>query len=235
MSTITADYIFLFPEYVNISGDRTDYSMVPLFPTNSTAGEFDYKWVSGNVVPAGTSTVVPTSFYINESKGSSYSQHLVFTLTTTRGGKASEENYTLTDLSFINRNDNIKIPVVLTDYIFDPSIEYYPPIGGYPDVRMSDDKSYFIFYSGGGEFVLTPNLRKSNSTTLISPKDITLTIDSGASIFNTNPVFDPVEGVIKGELNGTTGTAVITLSMNVVTGSSSVERTLTRKIYLIVE
>lgn len=235
MSPMTKDNIYLFPVHVNINADRTDYTQVPLFPTTSTTEEYTYDWTSGNTIAAGSSSATSASFYVNESKGSEYSQHLVFTLTTQRSGMTSEENYTLTDLSFVNRNDYIKIPVVLTDYIFDPSVEYYPPIGGYPDVRVSDDKSYFVFYSGGGEFVITPDLHKSNSTTMVSPKDITVTINSGESIFSTKPVYDATDGVIKGELQGTSGTAVITLSMEVSTGTSLVDRTLTRKIYIVVE
>ena len=235
MAPMTKDNIYLFPTNVNFNADRTDYTEVPLFPATGTTEEYTYNWTSGNTITAGTSNVTSVSFYVNESKGSVYSQHLVFTLVTQRNGMASEENYTLTDLCFINRNDYIKIPVVLTDYIFDPTVEYYPPIGGYPDVRISDDKSYFVFYSGGGEFVITPNLHQSNRTTLVSPKNITVTINSGESIFSTTPVYDATDGVIKGELNGVAGTAVLTLSMDVFTGISAVDRTLTRKIYIVVE
>lgn len=235
LSPMTQEGIYLFPEHVNFEADRTDESKAPSFPTGSTTTEYDYAWTTGNAVAAGTTTPVTTSFYVNESKGSAYSQHLVFTLTTQRNGEAAEENYTLTDLSFINRNDQVTIPVVLTDYIFDPDIAYYPPIGGYPDVKVSDDKSYFVFYSGGGEFVLTPNLHLSGSTEDISPEEVSVTVTSDDGIFSEDPAYDTVDKVIRGELNGTTGTAVLTLSMTVATGTSAVEQTLTRKLYLVVE
>lgn len=235
LAPITERHIFLFPSHVSFDADRTDYRYAPLFPSGSSTIEYSSGWNSDNVIPKGATMPKSVSFYLNESKGSVYSKHIVFTLTTQRNGQESEDNYVLTDFSYINRNDFVKIPVILTDYIFDPTIDYYPPIGGYPDVKVSDNKSYFVFYSGGGEFVLTPNLRKSNTSDVISPKNITLTIDSGASIFSANPTYDNVDGVIRGELNGTKGTALITLSMNVSTGVSSVERILTRKIYLVVE
>ena len=237
MGPMTTAYIYTWPVNVQFSGDRTDYAYAPLFPATTVSGDYTYTWSSGNVITAGNTTPVSKSFYVNESKASTYSKHLVFTLHTVRDGKAEEENYSLTDLAYINRNDFVKIPVVLTDYIFTPKATFYPPIGGYPAVTVTntDDKSYFVFNNAGGDFVINPNIRKANDLSLAEAKNVQVHIDTNPSLFTTIPTYSAIDGTIVGELGTTAGTSEITLTIDIKTGVSGLTRTLTRKIYIVVQ
>ena len=237
----TTEGEYLFPMNTNFSAYRTQYEKRPGFPDSYKSAEIKAAWDEYNEVTAGTKTaVVPAPIYINESKGSEYSKHMVITLNTTRGGEQEEENYTITDLAYINRNDWIKIPIVLTDYVFYPQVFYYPPIGGYPEatVTQTDNKTYIVFNTGGGQFAIHPNLYKSNGTDPLT-FELSTNIkvdDANPSIFTKygTPKYDASTGEIIGELGTTTGTATITLTMTVTTGTLGVTKELVRELYIVV-
>lgn len=230
LSNITKDNIYLFPSSVNFSGDRTLYTDGAGFPGTMTKGDYTYTMTTNNdVATSGTTT---KSFYVNESKGDETTKLIGISVNSTYDGLTAEDNYTLSELAFINRNDYIKVPIDLTGYIFAPTVLYYPPIGGYPDatIKKTDGKYYCTFATGGGTFVINPNFRKAGESAPLSFSSVDIKC-SNTSLFSTQPVYDSTDGVIKGELNTTaTGTSVITLSVKPTT-----EITLIRKIYITIE
>ena len=160
--------------------NRDTYSSdyLPQFPVgNQTAAgyattDYEYTLPDGglNVGTSITSETqaLSTSLYINESKADDISQKISFTLTTERTAsdgttKTVDENYLLTDLAFILRNDHVIIPVCFTDYIFSPAFALYPPIGGYPDseITETDNTFYYQVTPSDDEFIVIPNLYNS--------------------------------------------------------------------------
>ena len=253
-ATTTGEY--LFPINTNFGGDdRIDYTKAPAFSGAYKAADVTATW-SNCKVPVGTkeeSAVTPAPIYINESKAYNVANvtatqnvhnRMAITLLTKRDGADKEEeySYTMTNLAYINRNDWIKIPIVLTDYVFYPQVFYYPPIGGYPEatVTTTDNKTYIVFGGGGGQFAIHPNLYKSNSADPLTFTDANITVvDNNPTIFTDDgkdkPKYDASTGEITGTLNGTAGTATITLSMTVTTGTEpGTSETLTRELYIVV-
>ena len=155
----TTDNIYLFGNY--------DSSNLPLVPSTSSAGNYTYtvnKYVT-------TTSPQSQTIYVNESKKPD-SEYVGFTLLTKRDDKESTEvRYALVELApGLHRNDFVKIPVKMTDYEFNPRIDFYPPIGGYAKAEVSSEPGevFYVKLTGGGQIILRPRLYNSATNTPIS-------------------------------------------------------------------
>lgn len=187
-----------------------------------------------------------THFYVRESRADNHpTGKYHFALEIERKGETSVENtlYALTeDLSHINRNDYILIPVIINDYSLKLDVRFYPPIGGYPAVILEDkDEEYYVKFGTEGYFEIFPQVIENGTVEL--PRDrfeITVGSLSGTSgVFTTSPAVDPETGELTGELSNTTGTSVVPLSIKVSqqngdgTTATTESVTFSRNVYII--
>lgn len=203
------------------------------------------------LVPARGEADVPVSFYVLESDAKVHpSGHFVISLGLQRAGVAeiTEQRYALTTdkIKYINRNDWVRIPIVLTDYVFEVPVWFYPPIGGYPPVdieRKSDDEFYCTFRSGG-DFVMRPRIRRSqdgpdewidlNDTKKVEENPVIEVSGDDIFVSGSQPRVTDT-GEILGTLDDAKkGTSVVTFTVRLkadVEGAAT--RTLVRKIYIV--
>lgn len=167
-------------------------------------------------------------FYCLESSAASR-PHGVYTLKVDlthhagEGLEASRDTISalLTDIAYINRNDHIRVPVNLTDYVVKIDVNFYPPIGGYPAlIKEVDNSNFYIKFGSIGEFVITPLIREAALGSIplaISTLQTSITVQNltEKNIFSRQPAIDPVTGEITGSLSTNTGSAMVTLSFMV--------------------
>lgn len=159
-------------------------------------------------------------------------------------GKVEERRYALSNqIRFVNRNDSIVFPIILTDYIFTVDAMFYPPIGGYPEaeIEQRNDEEFYVSFTSAGDFSLTPRIRRGKdpvgvwldltSSAVVDPRPA-FTV-SGDDIFSMVPAYDAVTGEILGALNGSSGRACVTFTANIKEQPGSPALTLTRRIYII--
>lgn len=137
-------------------------------------------------------------------------------------------------LEHINRNDFITIPVLITDWLVDIDVRFYPPIGGYPAVfAEKKDDEFYVKFGTSGYFELLPKVTNANTgAVLASDKYIVtqLSVESGNALFFLEPTLK--DGEIVGELaEGKTGTAVVHLEITVTEGA--LQHTFIRKLHII--
>ena len=152
----------------------------------------------------------------------------------------------------------MRIPVTLSDYEFNPRIDFFPPIGGYGQAEISSDPGevFFVKVKSGGLMTLRPQLYNAATNEPIpdDPKNENpkITIESVApttaisdvlvplnSDIN-NPVFieyNTIDGWYNATVNGQKeGKILFTLQYRIAdpdhAGNTII---LQRKIYLIVE
>ena len=194
---------------------------------------------SGLHVPDGTSTPVRDKFYVRESVAESHpTKHFNFSLKVKRDGKEEEQLYALTDeLSYINRNDYIQIPVLFAELKFELSVRFYPPIGGYPAVEIeSKPEEHYITFGSSGGFEIEPRFTNIITGTELSKDKIkvkVIGISDPAHIFEREPVAE-VSGEVTGVLSSevTKGTAEVSLTIEV-SLEGGVKRVYKRKVYII--
>lgn len=173
-------------------------------------------------------------FYVRESlAGSHPTGHFHFAVKMKRGTAEQEVRYALTDeLTYINRNDYILIPVKLTKWYMRVETLFYPPIGGYPPiVEEVNDNEYYIKFGTQGEFAITPVLIDA-ATGEKAGFTATVTSVTGVNIFSREPSADALTGEITGELSTATGTAVVEVTITV-RPNAGLSETFTRKIYIV--
>lgn len=128
----------------------------------------------------------------------------------------------LTDISYVNRNDLIRIPVKLTDYIINLEALFYPPIGGYPAV-MTDAGAgnYYVRFGSMGVFTIRPHVRKA--VALGDPDfgemtnaylNMQILKIEGDPIFIQEPELDVNHDII-GQLGAEKGQAKVTLGFTI--------------------
>lgn len=200
------------------------------------------------VLPAGGERAVSDIFYVLESQadradGKGHpTGHYVVLLDVTRrdgvGGKSVRDTISMLtpDLTYINRNDYIRIPVRLADHVVKMDVKFYPPIGGYPAVVNEEKGSdYFISFGTQGVFVITPLMREGVAgAPWMQPSDMDIRVvkvEDPAGILERTVSYDTRTGEITGELNSRTGKAIVTLSVAVKGSQLSYQR----KIYIIRE
>lgn len=145
-------------------------------------------------------------------------------------GETSDEiSALITEISWVNRNDVIKIPVRLTDYVIQVDADFYPPIGGFPAIVTEVSYgNYSITFGSIGTFVIKPHVRlaEAGSPDLkvvygdVVPKVGEMKINtpitwSGDKIFDEAPYVDDITGEIKGEIGTKPGTAYVTLEFTI--------------------
>ena len=231
VNTNTANNIYLLA--------NLDDNSRPFVPGTSTYGSFDFETPSISV-PVGNTTD-PHIFYLNES-AEPISETIGFTLTTKRDDRSSTEfRYALTQAYGLSRNTFLKIPVTLTDYEFNPQIDFYPPIGGYGEATVISEPGevFFVRVTSGGQFILRPRLYNAATNTPIPDNDLNLSITrsviSGSDILRTELTYNQVDGWWEAMIDGTKqGRILFTLTYTVtLEGGTTV--TLQRKIYVIKE
>lgn len=201
-------------------------------------------------LPAGKEAEAPLGFYVIESDAKVHpSGHFVISLGLQRDGEPDviEQRYALTQqIRYINRNDLIRIPIILTDYVFEVPVWFYPPIGGYPpvDIEQKSDSEFYCVFRSGGDFVMRPRIRRSqdgpdewidlNDRNRVEEEPVIEV--SGDDIFVTG--CQP-RLIATGEILGTLaddkkGTAVVTFTVKLKSDvEGAVSRTLERKIYIV--
>lgn len=175
MSPYTEESLEAFPTYASLGA-------APHFTQTLWDKTLSHTF-TGMTVAAGDQTGDKTDwFYLRECFGPqeaaegtievtpNTSQLFNFTLNIKRADKDAAEDVTFTveGLSYVNRNDFIKIPVNFMDVSdLNAKVEatFYPPIGGYPamDVEESEDVTTITFKSKG-HFQLDPVLLLADNT-----------------------------------------------------------------------
>ena len=221
MSPLTTSAVYLMP----------GNSGKPVFPTTHTQGDYIYNFDTGYVFNDGEELEYTT--YINESEINGTGWFQVRLTTQTGDGTASEERIALTNLTYINRNDYLNLPIVLTDYKLEIDVRSYPPIGGYPASVVYNDDAYHITFSGGGPFIITPKLIQLSNNTEVTLTDSDWVFDytdTTPSFFEELPAMK--NGEIYGVINASAkGSVLFNLSAKVTT-SAGIQRIVSYKIYI---
>ena len=239
MNNVTLDgksNIYMFP--------HTDSYGFPLFPAGKEEGHPVYD-LSPYRLTVTTTQKQTHAIYVNESD-IPYSETIGFTLLTQRADKETTEvRYALSVAEGLKRNDFLKIPVTLSDFEFNPRIDFYPPIGGYGQAEVTSDPGevFFVKVTSGGQIILRPQLYDASTSTVIDDNDALLSIEiTGAgsttdaqvgSLFSEPLYYNTLDGWWTATLNGTPGRALFTLTYVVTKYGGTI--TLQRKIYVIVE
>lgn len=222
ISPLTTSSVYLLPRNVS----------EPVFPATYSQGDFSSGFGAGYVFADGGQLEYIT--YVNESKITGTGWFRIGLTTLTGNGNVSEERISLTNLTYINRNDYLDIPIILTDYKLEIDVVSYPPIGGYPPSVVYNGDAWHITFAGGGPFQLTPRLIQLSDGTEVTMTDsdwtFSYTDNSISGFFEESPVLKNGEifGIIKATA---TGSVLFTLSANITT-STGIQRVISYKIYI---
>lgn len=179
------------------------------------------------------------SFYMSESVMStsvhpsgSYIVQVSVLRTKTGTGETVTEDWRYaalpsTNLSWICRNDYILQPIKFIDYVLEPEVLFYPPIGGYPEAEVVGEQygqeCYVRFRADeDAEFAIYPRLRDTSmpygwiymTDPLVTAFSITVD-DTADQIFTTAPAYNASTGEILGTLSGNTGSAKVTMTATI--------------------
>lgn len=187
-------------------------------------------------------------FYVLESKSNpaSNSFELGFDLVPTGGGTYTDNmRYALTNpetLTLIHRNDWIKIPITIGDWLMDLDVYCYPPIGGYPEaeVEKTSETEFHTTFLSPGDIAIYANFHKFyDETTKFYLTDFdrivgtpSIVIGGNTAIFDKQPTLR--NGEILARLSNTAGTAYVDLTTTFYpdAANKSVTKTMTRRIYI---
>lgn len=177
------------------------------------------------------------TFYVRESAAmwTHPAGRYFVTFTVTRPDRSTaEEHYAINDnLRWIQRNDFIDIPIVISDMTIDWSVLFYPPIGGYPAVMNKvEGDAHFMTFGTPGKFRIRPEIKDNDRIVPSADYDFEITeIEGDKDIFTKLPARDQVTGEIIGEL--ASGTGVATLLCKVTVRFDGYETVRNRRIYII--
>lgn len=164
----TSDNIYVLPNY-NTPSTAHSMESGDLLTNIATASKVSYTHTLATPLTL-TKTAQNVTFYLNESKLADITKYFKVTLNTERDGVTSDESYGyLKDhtsgsddaWSFFARNDFIKIPVTLNDYILDITPVDFPPIGGYPAAIKGSGEDFEVTFYVGGHFHMIPKVYKN--------------------------------------------------------------------------
>lgn len=177
------------------------------------------------------------TFYLLESSAEGHpTGHYPISLDVTYGtGETQTVSALAYQLDHINRNDFVTIPVLLTNWLVDIEVLFYPPIGGYPAVLTEkNDDGFYAKFGSGGKFVIRPTVTTAyGSKVPDSNLTFTLSTEDTSEILSVKPTEDSITHEITGELkDGVTGTAVVTLTITI-KENEQVKQTIKRYIYII--
>lgn len=179
----------------------------------ATASDMFYNRESTALIPTGVYTI-----FLNVT----HHEGLGWNATT------DELSAPLSDISYVTRNDLIRIPIRLTDYLISLEALFYPPIGGYPAV-MTDmgAGNYYVRFGSQGVFTIRPHVRKA--VALSDPEfgelsnaylNMQIVSIEGDPIFIEEPQLDINHDII-GQIGTTKGQARVTLSFDIPEASGS--------------
>lgn len=233
-SPLNTGNIPLLPNYSTLEGAPV------LLPDNGTeAITLNFSGDNAITLAAGANETKTEHFYARESLVQSQATgHFLVSVNISREGSSTNQLYSLTEqLTYINRNDYIRIPISFTDYLLDFDVLFYPPIGGYPAViNEKKDNEYYIKFGTQGKFVINPLIREaSDGSAYLQPGQYTINIavNQDGGIFTTYPALDENTGEITGELNSSTGTAEVKATISINNGTTTYQYE--RLIYIIRE
>lgn len=204
-----------------------------------------YNFQSPGLVPSGGEAACTRHVYVHESISDSHpTGKFHFSVIIKRAGQMSEQLFALTeDLTWINRNDHIQIPIDFLDWSLRFECKFAPPIGGYPAVLIEVvNYEYYIKFGSSGRFTLTPLVRKGAEGDFLSPDKLDFSI---TSLSDPNGILDsPLkfeDGNIVGNLtdlsnpDGTPrlGTAAVEMSVRVKEAANGLDHVFNRKFYII--
>lgn len=212
-----ADTLNLFPDYDSLDS-------FPVIPSAASMLDVTHD-LSGCKLQIAPSQFGKDLFYTRESSASGLPNdvYTIFINVTHHAGlgwneSTDEVSALLTDISYVNRNDHIIIPVQLSDYIIGIEANFYPPIGGYPAVvTEAGNGNYYAKFGSMGVFTIRPHVRKA--VALDSPEfgelsnaflNMEIFSVEGDDIYIQKPVLDANHDII-GQLGSGKGTSKVTL------------------------
>lgn len=219
------------------------------FPTNHRGGDYTFYDASGaGVAPLTLADGASHNFeyYISPSVSLTHdTRHFPIWVDVEGISGMNPTRFAVTSLDNIRRNAIVTLPITLTGYDMELRAYHYAPIGGYPEVSVTkkNDTEFYCTFTGIGDFALRPFIYKYedynnpenwfdiNDSRFVKSKS--LTIDDPDGIFAVDPHFNGGTEIF-GTLNGTTGTAVVKLTAELII-SESVTQTYTRVFYVIHE
>lgn len=220
-SPLNTGNIHLLPDYSTLE------DAPKLLPDNGTETvTLNFSGANAITLAAGAGETKTEHFYARESLVQSQATgHFLVSVNISREGSSTNQLYSLTEqLTYINRNDYIRIPISFTDYLLDFDVLFYPPIGGYPAViNEKKDNEYYIKFGTPGKFVINPLIREaSDGSAYLQPGQYTINIavNQGGGIFTTVPAINENTGEINGELNSSKGTAEVKATIKINKGTT---------------
>ncbi len=190
--------------------------------------------------------------YLNESQPANGHQGFPLTIEMDRKNESGtwepDNREAVVQLDELKRNYVALVNVNLSSYVLKLSANSYPPIGGYPAHVIEENGEFYVNFTGGGDFEITPRLYKyanrNNPELWIDLNDTkqvqsySLLVTGTTSIFSKLPEFNTTTGEILGTIiPGATGTATAKLTVNILTGTSAtgtaITQTYTRTIYIV--
>mgnify|MGYP000506667626 CR=1 FL=1 len=231
---VTVSKISMLPaltEAVNLLPDYQSLKQSPVLPEGTVCKLLERPT---NLTISNDGGSVDETFYLFESTAEAHpTGHYPLSFDLDIGGTTRTVSALAYQLAYINRNDFITIPVLITDWELQLDVRFYPPIGGYPAVIVDNkgDESY-VRFGTSGFFEITPQVSDSYTGAAVAADNVSvdLSVESGSEIFSQVPTW--LNGEIIGELaENTSGTAVINLDVTVTNGS--LKQTFIRKLYII--
>ena len=165
-------------------------------------------------------------FYVLESAAPTTGNSFPLEFDITDGVSTLGDNmrYALTSpnaLTLIHRNDWIVIPITIGEWVMDLTALSYPPIGGYPDAKVTSngENVFEIKFSAPGDIAFYPTIHKYYSAAdffyLNDPnriKDSSTSISvTGDDIFSVAPTMGTA-GEYTATLGTTSGKATVTIT-----------------------
>lgn len=193
------------------------------------------------------------TFYVLESRANDITNSFMMDFDVVQSGadeSVSSLRYALTDpsvLTLIHRNDWIRIPVTIADWLLHIDVLFYPPIGGYPEAEIDEDNSneFTVTVKSGGDIVINPSVYRydipddkftfTDTRRVLGTPTVSVTGDIGIFAANKVPRLTSSGEILATLSHSNTGTACITIQMEIITNpgvTPSVTKTLTRKIYI---
>lgn len=167
-------------------------------------------------------------YYVMESAADDVSNTFELGFDIRKGGlEVDNLRYGLTNadhLTRIHRNDWIVIPITIGEWVMDLTALSFPPIGGYPDARVTSDQEnvFEIAFSAPGDIAFYPTIHKYfdaaeyyylNDPVRIKEvggKKVDISCDDPKGVLAGPPVMGTA-GELTARLTGATGTATVTL------------------------
>lgn len=229
-------------------------------PGDVTTETYEYTLPAAITLTGGTTTPKYVSFYVIESNPDPVTKGFALGFTLSQNERPEETRYALLDKTqvinqdganldndadkspFIRRNDWLRIPVDFGSYEFRLEARSYPPIGGYPEVEITQSsEGFYAKFTTPGLFMLRPAIRQYGTTDWIYLDDTskiesyTFTVDTTSEgftqIFSKEPAKkanDEIFGTIASDKHGT---ALITFTIKIKLAGGGT-RELTRKLYI---